>query len=114
MTTHHLVLPNELNHHQTLFGGVAMALADKAAYMVATLEHPDTNFVTKVVEGFNFLSPAEAGDILETTAVITETGHSSITIKVGCANRITHKPLFDTTIVMVNMNPLTKRSAPIP
>jgi acyl-CoA hydrolase len=114
MTTHHLVLPNELNHHGTLFGGVAMALADKAAYIKATLVYPKANFVTKGVKEFNFLSPAKAGDILEIQADIEQKGTSSLQIKLQCRNALTSAVLFQNTFTMVHVHPETGRSAPIP
>jgi acyl-CoA hydrolase len=114
VSSHHLVLPNELNHHGTLFGGVAMALADKVAYIQATIAHPHANFVTKAAKEFNFLAPAKAGDILEIHAEIKKTGTSSIHIKIQCENALTKQNIFENIITMVHIDPTTQRSAPIP
>ena len=103
LKVHHLVLPEELNHHGTLFGGAAMALADKSAFIAATIQYPKGNFVTKTVGAFDFTTPARAGDILEVSVEKMTKGTSSLTIQLVCVNAISRKQVFSNTIVMVNV-----------
>lgn len=112
MTHHHLILPNELNHHGTLFGGIAMALADKAAYIHASLMFPEANFVTKATECFDFIAPAQAGDILQIQTVTTNLGNSSIEVELVTKNAKSQESIFSTTITFVHVE--NDKKAPIP
>lgn len=103
ITHHHLVMPAELNHNGTLFGGAAMAAADKAAFICASLAFPDANFVTKSFSGFDFHHPAKAGDILSLNTQILERRTTSLTIEVKAENAKTNQPIFSTQGVFVNV-----------
>lgn len=103
MTSYHLVTPNELNHHQTWFGGSAMAAADKAAYIAASLRFKNASFVTKFFDSFDFVSPAKSGDIVRIDAEIVNIGQTSVTVKVIAGNEITGEKLFESTAVLVNI-----------
>lgn len=108
---YHLILPNELNHNGTLFGGAAMAAADKAAFIEATLNFPSAEFVTKTFSEFNFLHPAKQGDILEILTEVTHKGNSSVKISILARNAKTQEQIFQTEAVMVNAP--NGKSAPI-
>lgn len=112
MIHHHLILPNELNHNTSLFGGAAMGAADKAAYIEAALAFPLATFVTKAFEAFNFLSPAAAGDILEITTEILHVGNSSVQVGISAKNARTKKEVFETKATFVNVE--NGQKAPIP
>jgi len=110
MTSYHLVTPNELNHHQTWFGGSAMAAADKAAYIAASLAFKNASFVTKFFDSFDFVSPARSGDIVRIDAQIVKIGQTSVTVKVVADNQITGEKLFESTAVLVNIRDGKKAS----
>ncbi|HWL54313.1 MAG TPA: hotdog domain-containing protein [Chthoniobacteraceae bacterium] len=103
MTSYHLVTPSELNHHQTWFGGSAMAAADKAAYIAASLRFKNASFVTKFFDSFDFVSPAKSGDIVKIDAEIVRIGQTSVTVRVVADNQITGEKLFESTAVLVNL-----------
>lgn len=96
-------MPAELNHHGHLFGGAAMAAADKAAFICASLAFPDACFVTKNFEGFDFHSPAQAGDILKLDADILGRRNTSVTVGIKATNARTNIPVFSTQGVFVNV-----------
>lgn len=112
MIHHHLVLPNELNHFGTLFGGAAMAAADKASYIEATLLFPEATFVTKATGEFNFIGPARSGDILEITTTPAHVGESAVKIKIVARNTKTKDLVFETHFIFVHVE--NGHKAPIP
>jgi len=109
---YYLVMPADLNHVGTMFGGVAMNLADKYGAICGSLAYPDATFVTRHFDIFNFLSPAHLGDILEITATLLETGNTSITVGIDAVNTKSRSKIFSTKAVYVNI--LNGIKAPIP
>lgn len=103
ITQHHLVMPNELNHVGTLFGGEACSLADRAGFICASLAYTSASFVTRHFEPFNFLAPAKLGDILTIHCSATKTGLTSVTVKIHAVNAKTDKVIFSTKAVFVNV-----------
>jgi acyl-CoA hydrolase len=65
-----VLLPADLNDHQTLFGGKAMQWMDEVAYITAT-RFTGMHMVTVSVEKVRFLSPATLGDFIETVGFVT-------------------------------------------
>lgn len=74
-----LVFPGQTNHHGTLFGGAALALMDRAAYIAATRLARCT-VVTAAVEAADFRRPVLPGQLAEVTAQIVKVGSSSIVV----------------------------------
>lgn len=76
-----VVFPGQTNHQGTLFGGIALGMMDKAAFIAATRRSRAT-LVTVASDRVEFYAPARSGDILETTAEVVRVGRSSIDVRV--------------------------------
>ncbi|MDX1757201.1 MAG: acyl-CoA thioesterase [Marinobacter sp.] len=57
------VFPNDLNSHDTVFGGMIMAKCDRLALVVAE-RHSGHVCVTAAVDSIHFRAPAKGGDTL--------------------------------------------------
>ncbi|WP_111495813.1 MULTISPECIES: acyl-CoA thioesterase [Marinobacter] len=75
------VFPNDLNAHQTAFGGMIMAKCDRLALVVAE-RHSGRVCVTAAVDSFAFRAPAKGNDTLIFRASINRSWHSSMEIGV--------------------------------
>lgn len=76
-----LVFPNRCNHHGTLFGGEAMALMDKAAFLAAS-RHGRDSFVTARSTQIDFTAPIHEGELVEAEAHIIRVGVRSLDVQV--------------------------------
>ncbi|HTF80211.1 MAG TPA: acyl-CoA thioesterase [Cytophagales bacterium] len=82
MTTHVVpVFPFRMNHHQTLFGGVALQWMDEVAFVSAT-RYSRKRLVTMGSEKVEFLKPIQMGDFAEVTGKVVRVGTKSITVEV--------------------------------
>lgn len=76
-----VVFPNQTNHYGTLFGGAALALMDRAAFVAAT-RRARRAVVTVSSERVDFHAPARSGEIVEITARIADVRRTSLTAAV--------------------------------
>ncbi|MBK25584.1 MAG: acyl-CoA thioesterase [Halobacteriovorax sp.] len=76
-----IVMPNDTNPNNTIFGGVVMSWVDMAAAMVAE-RHSHKHVVTVHIDDISFLSPIKVGDHVSVKAQINYVGKSSMLI--GC------------------------------
>ncbi|WP_323033130.1 acyl-CoA thioesterase [Paracoccus sp. (in: a-proteobacteria)] len=76
-----MIFPDAANHYGTLFGGNALSLLAKAAFVAAT-RHAGAAVVMARSERVDFTTPIRVGDMLELTARVTRTGRSSMTVEV--------------------------------
>ena len=76
-----MVFPEQTNHYGTLFGGVALALMDKAAFVVAS-RYARRSVVTACSERVNFERPIREGHLVEAHARLVGTGRTSLTVEV--------------------------------
>jgi uncharacterized protein (TIGR00369 family) len=76
-----MVFPNQTNHYGTLFGGQALALMDKAAFIAAS-RFARRNVVTANSERVDFHVPVHQGQLIETIARVLSTGRTSMTVEV--------------------------------
>ncbi|MFP4288521.1 MAG: acyl-CoA thioesterase [Bacteroidales bacterium] len=76
-----MVLPCNLNDHDTLFGGTALQWMDEVAYIEAT-RFTRKKMVTTSVEEVKFEHSIKKGDIVEIIAKVVNTGNVKIKIQV--------------------------------
>lgn len=81
VTLMEMVFPEQTNHYGTLFGGQALALMDKAAFIVAS-RYARRTVVTASSEKCDFHVPIRQGQLVELTARIAATGRTSMTVDV--------------------------------
>ena len=76
-----LVLPNDANQLNTLFGGRLLQWIDSAGAMSA-MKHSRMEVVTVAVDSVDFREPVRVGDIVRLIAKVTWTGRTSMEVKV--------------------------------
>ena len=76
-----MIFPEQTNHYGTLFGGNALKLMSKAAFLAAGRQ-ARCDVVMRACSGVNFLRPVKQGEVLMLTARVTRTGRSSMTVEV--------------------------------
>lgn len=76
-----MVFPNQTNHYGTLFGGQALALMDKVAFITAS-RYARTTVVTASSERCDFHLPVRQGQLVELVSRIVATGRTSMTVEV--------------------------------
>lgn len=76
-----IVFPGQTNHYGTLFGGQALAMMDKAAFVVAS-RYCRRTVVTASSEKCDFHVPVRQGQLIELVATVVATGTSSMTVEV--------------------------------
>jgi acyl-CoA hydrolase len=76
-----IVLPNQTNNFNTMFGGEVMALMDKAA-AIAGLRFCRQPLVTASSERIDFRTPIHAGEIIEAIARVIFVGRTSMITRV--------------------------------
>lgn len=77
-----IVFPGATNHYGTLFGGQALAMMDKAAFIVAS-RYTRRTVVTASSERIDFHIPVRQGQLVELHARIVATGRTSLTVDVA-------------------------------
>ncbi|NPD16845.1 acyl-CoA thioesterase [Xinfangfangia sp. D13-10-4-6] len=83
-----MIFPEQANHYGTLFGGNALALMAKAAFVAAS-RHAGAAVVMARSERVDFTTPIKVGEMLELVARVSRTGRSSMTVEVkGSARSI--------------------------
>jgi len=76
-----MVFPEQTNHYGTLYGGQALALMDKAAFIAAS-RYSRRAVVTASSERVDFHVPVRQGQLVELLARVVATGRTSITVEV--------------------------------
>ena len=79
VTITELMVPIYTNFGGKVHGGYLLSLMDKVAYVCAT-KHSKAYCVTVAVEGVEFLSPVEVGDLLIVKASINYVGNTTMII----------------------------------
>ena len=74
-----LMIPSYANFGGKIHGGIILSLMDKVAYACAT-RHAGTYCVTVSVEGVNFMSPINVGELVSLLASVNYVGNSSLVI----------------------------------
>ncbi len=97
-----LIMPNDTNPIQTVFGGVVMGWIDMAASMVAS-RHSERPAVTVHVSDISFKAPMKVGNHCRILASLNYVGRTSmfIGVKVYAENPITSHTRHTTTAYIV-------------
>jgi uncharacterized protein (TIGR00369 family) len=77
-----MVFPEQTNHLGTLFGGQALAMMDKAAFIAAS-RYARRAVVTASSERVDFHVPVRQGQLVELLARVVATGKTSLTVEVN-------------------------------
>jgi len=107
MENHKLVMPGNLNHYGYLFGGDLLKWVDEYAWIAATLDYPDCNFVTMGMDKVEFKKGVTKGTILTFIVEKSQEGNSSVQYLVhvyrgnsGLKNDL----IFSTTVTFVRID----------
>lgn len=76
-----MVFPTQTNHYGTLFGGHALELMDKSAFITAS-RFTRKAMVTASSERVDFRAPVKNGQLVEVIGKIVKKGRSSVTVAV--------------------------------
>lgn len=76
-----MVFPEQANHYGTLFGGTALSLMGKAAFIAAS-RHARGAVVMATSEKVAFHHPVAVGQLVEFYAFVTREGRASMTVEV--------------------------------
>jgi uncharacterized protein (TIGR00369 family) len=76
-----MVFPEQTNHLGTLFGGQALAMMDKAAFIAAS-RYARRAVVTASSERVDFHVPVRQGQLVELLARVVAIGNTSLTVEV--------------------------------
>ena len=76
-----MVFPTQTNHYGTLFGGHALELMDKSAFITAS-RYARKSMVTASSERIDFQKPVKQGYLVEVVGRIKKRGISSIVVNV--------------------------------
>ncbi|WP_420137213.1 acyl-CoA thioesterase [Sphingomonas sp.] len=76
-----MVFPPQANHYGTLFGGDALRMLGKAAFIAAT-RHARSVMVMAASERIDFRSPVRVGEMIELNAHVATTGRTSVRVQV--------------------------------
>lgn len=76
-----MVFPNQTNHYGTLFGGRALDLMDKCAFITAS-RFARQSMVTASSERVDFEAPVKNGHLVEVIGTVIKSGTSSVSVAV--------------------------------
>ncbi len=110
MENHKLVLPEHLNHFGFLFGGDLLKWVDEYAWIAASLEYPECNFVTMALDKVQLRRSINKGTILKFISEKTSEGNTSVKYAVRVyrgrsdADPESRELLFSTNVVFVRVD----------
>ena len=108
-----LVMPNDLNYANSLFGGRALQWIDEEAAIFAICQLETNSLVTKHIGAITFESPALQGDVVEFGLTTKRVGKSSITVSCLLRNKATKKTIcYADEIVFVQVDNETRLPVP--
>ena len=76
-----IVYPGDTNSEGTLFGGHALSLMDRLAFIVAS-RFARKPVVTACSEKVEFRSPVKEGELVELTGSVVHVGHTSLRVRI--------------------------------
>lgn len=108
-----LVMPNDLNYANSLFGGRALEWIDEEAAIYAICQLENNCFVTKHIGEITFESAALQGDVVEFGFATKKVGTTSITVTCLVRNKFTKKTIcLADDIVFVQVDAQTRKPIP--
>ena len=88
-----VVLPNDTNMRNTMFGGRLLSLMDKCAAICA-MRHADNVCVTAAIDSVDFWAPINLGDVVLLDAWVNRAFGSSLEVEISVhARNLTDKEL---------------------
>ncbi|WP_428152038.1 acyl-CoA thioesterase [Brevundimonas sp.] len=81
LRTTEMVFPGTTNHYGTLFGGDALKLLGKAAFVTATRQARKV-MVMAATDRIDFRAPIDGGDMVELVSRVKNVGRSSLSVEV--------------------------------
>lgn len=82
-----MVFPDQVNHYGTLFGGNALSMMGKAAFVAAT-RYARRPVVMASSDRIAFHTPVRVGELVELTARVERVGRSSMTVVVDLVSEV--------------------------
>ncbi len=76
-----LMIPSYANFGGKVHGGIILSLMDKVAYACAS-KHSGAYCVTVAVDGVDFLSPIEVGELVSLTAAVHFVGNTTMIVNI--------------------------------
>ncbi len=102
MENYHLVRPEHLNQYGFLFGGYLLMWVDETAWLAASMDYPDSKFVTVGMDHVAFKKSVKNGGILRFTANLTKTGNTSLCYDVKVMDQA--EEIFCTLVTLVRID----------
>lgn len=105
-----LVMPNDLNFADSLFGGRILEWIDEEAYIFASCQLGKRSLVTKHIGAISFEASASKGDMVEFGLEIKNVGRTSVSVTCMVRNKITKQTIcVADEIVFVHINSVTRK-----
>ncbi|MCK5880697.1 MAG: acyl-CoA thioesterase [Sinobacterium sp.] len=105
MQHYKLVLPEHLNHYGFLFGGYMLHWIDEVAYITATIDFPEHEFVTVAMDNVSFKQKVLNGEVLKFDVRKHKIGNSSVEYMIQVFGETRSKRadtvLFETSMTFV-------------
>lgn len=76
-----IIFPDNANSHNNLFGGHALSMMDRLAFIVSS-RYSRRNMVTVASDEVKFHYPVKVGDLVELVAHISRVGRTSVTVTI--------------------------------
>jgi len=108
MENYKLVLRGDLNQNGYLYGGNLLKWIDEYAWIAATLDYPNSKFVTIALDKVTFKRSIKEGTILMFNINRSNVGNTSVTylVEVFCTTNCEKEKdlVFTTHITFVNLD----------
>ena len=115
MQHYKLVLPEHLNHYGFLFGGYMLHWIDELAYITATIDFPEHEFVTVAMDNVSFKQKVLNGEVLKFDVQVVKKGSSSVEYFIQVFGETRSKNpntvLFETSLTFVSVDKAGNKKA---
>ena len=111
ITTYHLVLGEDMNHHGTLFAGRGVEWFVEAGYLSAATLLNSKDLVCAAIHELSFKRPVPAGETVSYTAEVIYAGRSSLVAYVSAVAPAQKELILDGFIRFVHVDQAGKAKA---